>query len=343
MKAPPSAVRRILAAPDPSLRAALVYGPNHALAAEAAQKLIAHALGGEKDPFALTRLLEEDIRKDKARLSDALAAQSLLGGASCVWLRIDAEAQNETILAALKEIESGAPRAFLVLEAGEIAGKGKLVGAFEAAGRAIALPFYEESEAERAAALKALIQERAMNLSPDAQDLFLAEAPVDRILARAEIEKLALFGHQLGRAISLEDVTALSIANPAPELDEAVIAAASGKRALAIERLSQSDAAAVQAIRALQRRVARLLEARLLVEGGVPVGEAGDRLKPKVFWRERDLFAAQVRVWSLAKLRAAQAALWAAEVRAKTASAVADPAASAAFAAVADLGRPDQR
>jgi hypothetical protein len=45
-------------------------------------------------------------------------------------------------------------------------------------------------------------------------------------------------------------------------------------------------------------------------------------------------------VWTLEKLGAAQSALWAAEIKAKTASAVADPTALACFAAVSDLGRP---
>lgn len=340
MKVSGAAIRRFIAKPDPAVAAVLVYGPNAALSAEAAQRLIAIALAGANDPFALTRLGEDDLRKDKARLSDALAQQSLLGGATCVWLRIDGESQSDAIIAAVKEIETGAPRAFLVVEAGEISGKGKLVGAFEAAGKAAAIAFYEESDAERAAALKALIEDRALTLSPDALDLFIAEAPTDRILAKAEIEKLALFGHGLGRPIDIADVQALSIANPAPELDEAVIAAASGKRAEALELLSQSDAAPVQAIRALQRRIGRLMEARLLVEGGVPVSEAGDRLKPKVFWRERDLFAGQLRVWTLDKLGAAQSALWRAEIKAKTLSATAEATALACFAAVAGLGRP---
>lgn len=343
MKVSGAATRRFLANPDKAVAAVLVYGPNTALAAEAAQGLIARALGKDADPFALTRLGEDDIRKDKARLSDALAQQSLLGGTTVVWLRIDSERENETILAALKEIEAGAQRAFLVVEAGELSGKGKLVGGFEAAGRAASVAFYEETDAERAAALKGLIEGRNVSLTSDAMDQFLADAPVDRLLARNEIEKLAAFGHGLGRPLDIEDIQALSIASPAPELDEAVIAATSGKRAEALERLALSDANAVQAIRALQRRIARLHEARLMVEGGTPIGEAGDRLKPKVFWRERDLFAAQLRVWTVDKLRAAQTALWNAEIKSKTLSAVADPTALACIARIAELGRPDRR
>lgn len=339
MKLTGAPARKFLAKPDRSVVAVLLYGPNRGLSSEAAQRLVQGALGDGKDAFGLTRLADEDIRKDKARLSDALAAQSLLGGASCVWLKIENESASDTIIAALKEIEAGAERAFWVVEAGEIAAKGRLVKAFEDAGRAAAIAFYEETDAERAAAMKAMIQDRAIALEGDALDVFVSEAPHDRLLARNEIEKLAAYGHGLGRPISLDEVFALSIASAAPELDEAVIAACGGKRAQALQLLDQSDAAAVSALRALQRRIARLMEARLLVEGGVAVSEAGDRLKPKVFWRDRETFAGQLRLWTLPRLTRAQAALWQAEVRAKTAGAVADAVVTQAFGAVADLAR----
>lgn len=342
MKVTAAAARRFVANPGADCRAVLLYGPNRALVADAAAALVRLALGGADDPFALTRLGEDDIRKDKARLSDALAAQSLLGGANCVWLKIEGETTSDTILAAVKEIEAGAQRAFFIVEAGEIASKGRLVKAFEDGGATAAIAYYEESDAERHAALRTLLQDRGVSMTPDAQALFLAEAPVDRAAARGEVEKLALYGHGLGRQISFEDVAALSIAAEAPELDEAVRAAASGKRAVALEQLDRADAAAVFAIRSLQRRIGRLMEARLLVEGGVPVGDAGDRLKPKVFWKDRDTFAAQLRIWSLERLAKAQEILWRAEVRAKTASAVADPVTITAFSKVADLAKPDR-
>lgn len=338
MKVAPAGARRFLSAPDKSVRAALVYGPNRALVGEAAQTLIKHALGDTDDPFALTRLAEDEIRKDKARLSDALSAQSLLGGPSVVWLRVDGDAQHETVIDALKIIESGEGAAWLVVEGGELNTKGKTVAAFENAKSAASIAFYEESDAERASFLKALIESERIPMSADAREIFIAHAPSDRALARGELEKISLFAHGLGRNVEPDDLAALAAVEAEGEMDDATNAAASGRVAIALDMLDRLDSTnGVSLLKALQRKMLRLLEARTLVDGGVAPNDAGDRLKPKVFWKERDLFASQVRMWTTPRVLAALDVLWAAELRSKTAGAPQDVIAAGAFKRVAEI------
>lgn len=338
MKIAPAGARRFLAAPDASVRAVLVYGPNRAVVGEAAQTLIKHALGGTDDPFALTRIAEDELRKDKPKLSDALSAQSLLGGPRVVWLRVDGETLNDVMLEALGLIEAGDGAAYLVIEGGDLAGKGKLVGGFEAAKNAAAMAFYEETEAERTAFLKALVDGARIPMSPDARDIFIAHAPSDRALARGELEKVALFAHELGRNVEPEDLAALAAVEAEGEMDDATNAAASGRVAVALDMLDRLEMTnGVSLIKALERKMLRLLEARTLVDGGVAPNDAGDRLKPKVFWKERDLFASQVRMWSTARAIDALNVLWAAELRAKTAGAPQEVIAAGAYKRVAEI------
>ena len=338
MKIAPSGARRFLSAPDKSVRAALLFGPNRARVHEAAQTLIKHALGGSDDPFALTRLGEEDIRKDRAKLSDALSAQSLLGGPSVVWLRVDGDAQHETVLEALRSIEGGEAAAWLVVEAGDLNSKGKIVSAFEAARNAASIAFYEESDADRAAFIKSLIDDERIPMGPDAREMFTAHAPSDRALVRGELEKIALFAHGLGRAVEPSDLAALAAVEAEGEMDDATNAAASGRVAVALDMLDRLDSAnGVSLLKALQRKMLRLLEARTLVDGGVAPNDAGDRLKPKVFWKERELFASQVRLWTTPRILAALDVLWAAEIRAKTAGAPQEAIAAGAYKRVAEI------
>jgi DNA polymerase-3 subunit delta len=340
MKIAAAGARRFLADPDKSVRAVLLYGPNAALVAEAAATLVRHALGGTDDPFALTRLHEDELRKDKAKLSEALSAQSLLGGPRVVWLRAGGESQSDVMLEALASIEAGQGAAHFVIEGGEFSAKGKLVSAFEAAKLAAAMAFYEESEAERGAFLKAIIEQRRIPMNADAREIFIAQAPSDRALARGELEKVALFAHDLGREVEPADLAALAAVEAEGELDDATNAAAGGRVAVALDMLDRLDASnGVSLIKALERKLLRLLEARTLVDGGVSPNDAGDRLKPKVFWKERDLFAGQVRLWSTARLLDALAVLWAAELRAKTAGAPQDVIAAGAYRRVAELAR----
>lgn len=75
-----ASIRRFLDKPDKSVRAILLYCRNESFAHEAAQKLAAWALGKSDDPYAITKLGEDEIKRDSAKLGDALAAQSLSAG-----------------------------------------------------------------------------------------------------------------------------------------------------------------------------------------------------------------------------------------------------------------------
>ncbi len=329
---------RFLDKPDKSVRAILLYGPNESFAHEAAQKLAAWALGKSDDPYAITKLGEDEIKRDSARLGDALAAQSLLGGPTIVWARISGKSADASILEALASIERGEPNGYLIIEAGDLGGSAELVKKFGAATHASVIAFYEETDAERAVYAKALAKERGIAFERDAEDYFLTGLPSDRGLARQEIEKLALYAHDLRRNINVEDLEALMASQAESALDAASLAAAQGKAAKAVESLARIDAlSGVSALRALLRRLHQLRDARILMDGGKSSEDAVAKLRPPVFWKERDAVASQARLWSSKKLNAAYDVLWAAEMRSKTAGAPQELIAADAYRSVAKL------
>lgn len=331
-------VRRFLDKPDNNVRAVLLHGPNESFVHEAAQRLAAFALGASDDPYALTKLGEDEIKRDGARLADALAAQSLLGGPTVVWARIGGKSADASILAALASLERGEAGGFLIVEAGDLGSSAELVKGFNAASNAAALAFYEETEAERAQFARALAKELGVAFTADAEDAFLAALPNDRGLARQEIQKLALYAHDLGRALGIDDLDALVASENESALDAASLAAAQGRPAEAVEALARIDAlSGVSALRALLRRLHQLREARALIDGGVSASDAIARLRPPVFFKEREAVAAQARLWTAKKLAAAYDVLWAAELRSKTAGAPQELIAADAYRNVAKL------
>jgi len=333
-----AAIRRFLEKPDPKTGAALVFGPNSSLVAEAAQALARWALGGSDDPYAVTKLGEDEIKRDSARLADALAAQSLLGGPTLVWARIEGKAADAAILAALEAIEAGEPSGFMLVEGGDLGASSEIAKAFNNAERAAGVVFYEESEAERAGFARDLAKELGLSFDREASELFLAALPSDRGLARKEIEKLALYAHNLGRAISVDDLNALLPLESDGAIDAASLAAVSGRAAQAVEALARMDAlSGVSALRALERRMLQLSELRTLIDQGASPGDAVGKLRPPVFWKERDAIANQARAWNAKKLAAAFDLLWAAELRAKTAGAPQELIAADAYRSVANL------
>ncbi|MBP6690313.1 MAG: hypothetical protein KA153_10000, partial [Hyphomonadaceae bacterium] len=264
--------------------------------------------------------------------------QSLLGGPTIVWARISGKGADESILEALASIERGEPNGYLIVEAGDLGGSAELVKKFGAATHASVIAFYEETDAERAVYAKALAKELSITFDRDAEDYFVATLPNDRGLARQEIEKLALYVHNLGRNVSVEDLEALMAAEAESALDAASLAAAQGKAAQAVESLARIDAlSGVSALRALLRRLHQLREARNLIDGGMSSDEAIGKLRPPVFWKERDAVAAQARLWTSRKLNAAYDVLWTAEMRSKTAGAPQELIAADAYRGVAKI------
>lgn len=333
-----ASIRRFLDKPDKNVRAILLYGPNESFTHEAAQRLAAWALGNSDDPYAITKLGDSEIKSDSARLADALAAQSLLGGPTIVWARIDGKGADAAIVDALADIERGAPTGFLIVEAGDIGGTAELVKKFGAAANAAVIAFYEETEAERAVFAKSLAKELNIGFERDAEDYFLSSLPADRGLARQEIEKLALYAHNLGRAISIADLEALMASEAESALDAASLAAAQGKVGQAVESLARIDGlSGVSALRALLRRLHQLRDARLLIDQGMSPTDAIAKLRPPVFWKERDAVASQARLWTSKKLNAAYDVLWTAELRSKTAGAPQELIAADAYRGVAKL------
>lgn len=342
MKLAGSAAQKFLRSPDPDVRCALLYGPNRSRVADATAALIAKLLGAKFDDFSLTKLTDDDIRRDKARLMDELAAQGLLGpaGPRVVRVRADGDSAADSLVAAAEALHGGAPAAaFLLVEGGDLAARSRIRAIFEKLNTAAAIAFYDDEPGDLANFAEALCREAKLDLAPGALEAALAALPNDRGVVRAEVEKLALFAHGLGRPVSLEEVLALASGEAEAALDDATRAALQGDAAHAVEALARGDAGGVSALKALERRMMRLMEAQALIGGGMPAGEALGKLKPPVFFKEKDATLAQLRVWSAGRLDAGLNLLWEAQRSAMQGGAPQDLIAAGAFRAVARLAK----
>lgn len=324
MKLTGASLERALTAPDKSWRAVLTFGPNRARAEEAANAICAAFLGdAAKDPYAATRLDEDTLKRDKARLADELVASPLFGpgGPRVLRVRIDGDGAAEPIVAALMALEAGQPAAALLLvEAGDLQSRSKIRVAFESAQTAVSMGFYEDTARELEQVARQTLHAHGAKIEETALHALLSQLPTDRGVVRAEAEKLAVFAHGLDRPVSDEDVRALAPIEADAALDDAIEAALKGDAARALEALLRSDAAGVTALKGLERHLLRLLEAQTLIAQGTPADKVGGKLKPPVFWKQAQAFQAQLAVWNGRRVLAALEKAWAAEIAAKTQS-----------------------
>ena len=313
-KLPASRASGYLKRPDPAHRAILLYGPDPTLTADRREALVRVLLGADDDPFRLARLAADAVRRDPATLTDECNAISFGGGDKVVVLTDATESVAPAIAGALDAMIGGA---VLVVTADSLSAGSKLRKLFEGHDAAIALPFYPAEGSALADEVAAtVVALGAPLLDTDARrGLTAALDGVQHGEAMRFAEVLAL--HSGGDPLT-EEAIALC-APPAAEADfEAGIQAVTQGRARDLpglfDRFEAQGASLPGLIRVLSLYMARLHRAQAMMEdGGLDAQAAMNKLRPPVFWKIRDAFAAQLRAWPRAAVESALSQLSALE------------------------------
>jgi DNA polymerase-3 subunit delta len=311
-------VAPFLAKPDPALRAALVYGGDAGLVRERADRLAAWAALDLKDPFRVADLAAASLLADPARLHDEAAALSLSGGRRVVRVREAGDAVGglfERFLAALPQGDS-----LVVVEAGELGARSSLRRAFEAAPRAAAVPCYPDGRRELEELAREILGARRIAVDSEALAYLAENLGSDRLASRAELEKLALFVGDGGKAGLPEAAAAVGDGAPL-SLDDIVFATAEGdppalERAL-LRALLEGEMP-VSVLRALMRHFQRLHLTQARIASGMDEDDALRALRPPLFFKLADRFRRQLRLWPPGRAAHALEILTEAEVNAKT-------------------------
>jgi DNA polymerase-3 subunit delta len=322
MKISPRDAAAFLKAPEPAVRAILVYGPDAGLVRERVEALVKGAAGDLADPFRVADFTAKELLEDPARLADEAAALSLTGGRRAVRLR----QADDTLaplfrefLAASAKVSPGdalAGDTLIVVEAGDLPARSALRKAFEGAKAGAALACYRDDARSLGTVIRETLREFGHEATPDALAYLSAYLGGDRQLSRRELEKLALYKGQESGPIELGDAQACVGDSAALSLDDLAFAVAGGAAAAAERALARSLQEGVQPVRVLRavsRHFQRLHLVAGLVDGGLPLDDAVKRLRPPLFWKLAPAFRSQAAAWSLKSLARALGRLLEAE------------------------------
>ncbi len=326
---------RFLRAPDPKVRAVLVYGPDSGLVRERAETIARAVAPDLADPFRVSNLTARQLEDDPARLADEAAALTLTGGRRVVRVGDAGDGLSGLMKTFLAEPVG---EALIVLQAGDLSARSPLRKAFEAAELGAALACYRDDRRSLSAVIAAALMDHGLKATPDAMDYLLANLGGDRQLTRRELEKLILYQGQDGGELTLEDAVACIGDSAAITLDDLAFAVGGGELAdleRALMRSIEAGSSPVAALRATARHFQRLHMAAGAIASGLSPGDAVKRLRPPVFWKLADRFTAQCRSWSNARLARSLARLLEAETACKATGAPADAIAARALLEVA--------
>lgn len=287
----------------PNIRGVLVYGRDNGLVRERAQALAVQVAEDPADPFRAAAVTPEQIKSDPARLADELAALSMTGGRRLVRVDGATDAIADAAATGLRAVHADA---VLLVTAGDLAARSRLRKLFEGDQALLAIACYPDEARDLEDLVREVLDSAGLRPSADAVAFLGDHLGSDRQVSRRELEKLVLYkADAKDRTVTIEDVRA--VVGDAAAMTVANIAqAVTGGERDGVDRLLDKAYIAgdspVAILRVLARRLQQMHLARGYMAAGADAGQAADRLTPKLFFKERDLFVRHLRHWSADRL-----------------------------------------
>jgi DNA polymerase-3 subunit delta len=311
-------------------RAAVIHGRDAGVVRERARELASSVTEHPDNPFDVAVVTETDLERDPLRLIDELCAVSMMGGRRLVRLRLIEErgATARMVAEGMDEHLAGRcnPQAFLIVEAPALAKDSSLRKVAERAGGCALIPCYEDEPGEVKTLVRKALAAEGLSLSGEALDLFVGRLPHDRGVARAEIERLALYlGPGGGLPAGVAELEAFLGVEPEASLAQAADDAFGGRLDRArtgFRRAALELEAGPPAVRAMGQHLLRLRRTLVLRDRGSELPAAAR--SAGVFWKNEREFLRQARAWDLPSLDAVQADILAADRNCKRAGAPAE-------------------
>lgn len=318
MKVKPRDIQATLKSIDPSVRAVLVFGRDEGLVRERADlisKLVAPDLS---DPFQVAKPSGEDIKNAPSILLDEIAALSMMGGRRLV--RVDG-AGNEVTESAKLAIESNQGDGLLVITGGDLKPTSSLRKLMEGAKNTLAIACYEDNARDLMGLVQSVLADAGLSATRDATMYLVDNLGGDRMVSRSELDKLVLYKGPNSGQVTLEDAKACvgdTAALGLNQIAECVTAGDAVRLETLLERARISGESAIAILRTLQNRLVRMHLARGFMDMGANAAEAIGKLRPPVFFAEKDKFQREVMRWSTSDLERATTIITEAELDCKT-------------------------
>jgi len=301
-------IDRFLTAPGKDYRGVLFYGRDRGVVRERADVVAARVARDPNDPFDVSQLTDADLSDDGGRLEGELTAISMMGGRRLVRLRLAAE-KGPLDKAAAEALTAHAdgrlnPDAYFLIEAGALGRESTLRKVAEKIAGVACVPCYEDEPGDIARMVRESLAKDQVSLSSEALDMFVGRLPRERGVARAEIERLALFlGPGSGRQATASDLEAFLGVEPEASLFDAASDAFGGRMGPAqngLRRAFGEGEAGPAAVRAAGMHLAKLRRVLTLARSGADMKEAAK--SAGVFWKQEREFLRQARAWTLHEL-----------------------------------------
>ena len=318
MKVKPRDIAAKVKSVGTGVRAVLVFGRDEGLARERADMISKQIAPDLTDPFQVARPTVADIKEHPSLILDELSAISMMGGRRLV--RIDGAGAESTDAVKLA-LEGAQGDGLLVITAGDLKPTSSLRKTMEAGKNTLAIACYEDNSRDLMGLVQSVLADAGLTATQDAVAYLVDNLGGDRMVSRGELDKLVLYKGKEGGPVTIADAEACvgdTAALGLNQIAEAVTAGDLKRLEKLLERASTAGENPVAILRTIQNRMMRIHLARGYMEQGMSAGEAIGKLRPPVFFGERDRFTAEVNRWRTRRVEQALEILLEAELDCKT-------------------------
>lgn len=294
-------VRRYRSSPD-QFQLTLLCGPNVTMCQSLTDELVAPMAGSaERVDLSIA-----DVGNAPARLTEEASSASLFGDKRYIVLRLNsgeatrAAAAIENLLA---NDNRGDPVFVIAPGMAEKTALGKLI---TSAANGLIATCYETTPEQAAAAIRSMAGDQGVLLSKEMIQEIAAITNNDLVLARMEVEKIALYLDATKEEPKQPDANILSLLgaqNDEEDISLLINAALNGEAKILADEIAASRSiglSEIGLIRIMLSHLTRLAAMRTKVDQGNNI----DRIvsHPSVFYKDQKNFARQLRIWSSAAI-----------------------------------------
>lgn len=340
MKAKPQQVASFLKSIDPSVRVVLIFGRDDGLVREYAATIGKQIVKDLSDPFNVARPTQEQIKATPSILLDEVAALSMMGGRRLVRLE---NAGNDCKDAVSLVLESDMGDGLLVITAGDLTASSGLRKLVEGHKKGLAIICYADEMRDVMGLIREVLTAAGFTATQDAISYLSNNLGSDRAVSRGELDKLVLYMGDSKAQVTLADAEACVGDTAALMLSHIAEATTGGnlkQLETVLERAFTAGESPVAILRIVSGRLMKMHLARGTMDyDGTSARAVVDRMRPPVFYKEKDAFTQQLGRWPLARITQALDIVADAEAECKTTGLPADVIAARTCLRVARAAR----
>lgn len=277
----------------------LIYGPDLGLVRQRVSQVTAKILKNPDDPFGRIELTAEQVEADPAKLHDELSAFSFTGEPRLLILRDASDSLTKLIEPALEALS---PTTYLLIFAGDLAGKSSLRALVEKHPGMAAIPCYKDEGSALDALIRATFTGYGLKAEPQVVRYLSSALGGDRMIVLNEIEKISLYLGDEEETIDLDTVMKLVGDNSDRGQDDLNQAVASGNVEMlcrVLDRLLMEGTNGVAMVRGLQYYFLKLQDIHQQREAkGGSIDQIIENLRPPVFFKLKPVLSANAKRWN---------------------------------------------